>query len=185
MRLEALDRLGDRNGTLAAAQFMLSLLFMSVEILPVLMKMLLNFSPPSAYDRLAALRDTGDVEIEELAQESRKTVAIAKEELLVMAEQERVDRQKEAILARRRAAIADLVGTQGRRRRLPAEAPAEPSRQMWDTGPIRELARNAAARTVRTVRRRPGGPGPGLIPSTTLTPPRTSTGGPGRRCLRC
>ena len=75
MRLEALDRLGDRNGTLAAAQFMLSLLFMSVELLPVLMKMLLNFSPPTGYDRLAALRDTGDVEIEELAQESRKTVA--------------------------------------------------------------------------------------------------------------
>ena len=117
MRLEALDRLGDRNGTLAAAQFMLSLLFMSVEILPVLMKLLLNFSPPTAYDRLAALRDSGDVEIEELAQESRKTVAIAKEELLVMAEKERVDRQKEALLARRRAAIADLVAPR-------AEAPA-------------------------------------------------------------
>src|SRR5688572_8018574 len=82
MRLEALDRLGDRNGTLAAAQFMLSLLFMSVEILPVLMKLLLNFSPPTAYDKLAALRDKGDVEIEELAQESRRTVAVAKEELL-------------------------------------------------------------------------------------------------------
>ena len=97
LRLEALDRLGDENGTLAAAQFMLSLLFMSVEILPVLMKLLLNFSPPSAYDRLAALRDTGDVEIEELAQESRLTVAKAKEELLVLAEHERVDRQKQAV----------------------------------------------------------------------------------------
>jgi hypothetical protein len=153
MRLEALDRLGDRNGTLAAAQFMLSLLFMSVEILPVLMKLLLNFSPPTAYDRLAALRDTGDVEIEELAQESRKTVAIAKEELLVMAEKERVDRQKEAILGRRRTALAEVAA----RTQAPvvAEAPAEPARQMWDTGPIRELARNAAIRTVRTVRRRP------------------------------
>ena len=109
MRLEALDRLGNENGTLAAAQFMLSLLFMSVEILPVLMKLLLNFSPPTAYDRLAALRDTGDVEIEELAQESRLTVAKAKEELLVMAEQERVDRQKQAVIARRRAALADVV----------------------------------------------------------------------------
>ena len=55
-RLEALDRLGDRNATLAAAQLMLSLLFMSIEILPVLMKLLLNFGPPSAYDKLAALR---------------------------------------------------------------------------------------------------------------------------------
>ena len=56
MRLEALDRLGDRNATLAAAQLMLTLLFMSIEILPVLMKLLLNFGPPSAYDRLAARR---------------------------------------------------------------------------------------------------------------------------------
>ena len=150
MRLEALDRLGNENGTLAAAQFMLSLLFMSVEVLPVLMKLLLNFSPPSAYDRLAALRDTGDVEIEELAQESRLTVAKAKEELLVMAEQERVDRQKQAVIARRRAALADVVAG----RPVVADEPSEPSR-MWDTGPIRELARNAAVRTVRSVRRRP------------------------------
>ena len=150
MRLEALDRLGNENGTLAAAQFMLSLLFMSVEILPVLMKLLLNFSPPSAYDRLAELRDTGDVEIEELAQESRLTVAKAKEELLVMAEQERVDRQKQAVIARRRAALADVVAG----RPVAVEETPEPSR-MWDTGPIRELARNAAVRTVRSVRRRP------------------------------
>ena len=158
MRLEALDRLGNENGTLAAAQFMLSLLFMSVEILPVLMKLLLNFSPPTAYDRLAALRDTGDVEIEELAQESRLTVAKAKEELLVMAEQERVDRQKQAVIARRRAALADVVAG----RPVAVEEPSEPSR-MWDTGPIRELARNAAVRTVRSVRRRPADREPAAV----------------------
>ena len=150
MRLEALDRLGNENGTLATAQFMLSLLFMCVEILPVLMKLLLNFSPPSAYDRLAALRDTGDVQIEELAQESRLTVAKAKEELLVLAEHERVDRQKQQVIARRRAALADVVAG----RPVAADETPEPSR-MWDTGPIRELARNAAVRTVRSVRRRP------------------------------
>ena len=159
MRLEALDRLGNRNGTLAAAQFMLSLLFMTVELLPVLMKLLLNFSPPTAYDRLTALRDDGDVQIEELAQQSRLTVAQAKEELLVMAEKERVDRQKEAILARRRGALAELAARASQPAvAAPAEADvevAEPSRAMWDTGPIRELARNAALRTVRSVRRRP------------------------------
>jgi hypothetical protein len=129
---------------------------MCVEILPVLMKLLLNFSPPTAYDRLAALRDAGDVEIEELAQESRRTVAVAKEELLVMAEKERVDRQKEAILARRRAALADLAAPRPvPAPREPVAAPVESSRQMWDTGPIRDLARSAAARTVRTVLRRP------------------------------
>src|SRR4051812_38191423 len=152
LRLEALDRLGDKNATLAAAQFMLSLLFMCVEILPVLMKLLLNFGPPSAYDRLAALRDSGDVEIEELAQESRRTVAQAKEELLVLAERERVDRQKEAILARRRSALADLAS---RVEAPPVPVGAVPEPRQWDTGPIRDLARSAAARTVRTVWRRP------------------------------
>ncbi|MGY2082307.1 DUF4407 domain-containing protein [Blastococcus sp. SYSU DS0539] len=164
LRLEALDRLGDENGTLAAAQFMLSLLFMCVEVLPVLMKLLLNFSPPTAYDRLTALRDSGDVDLEEMAQESRRTVAQAKEELLVLAEKERVDRQKEAILARRRAALAEVAARAEasrieRERQVepaPAEAAvAEEPRQLWDTGPIRELARSAAVRTVRSVRRRP------------------------------
>src|SRR3954447_26547819 len=157
MRLEALDRLGNEDGTLATAQFMLSLLFMCVEVLPVLMKLLLNFSPPTTYDRLAELRDTGDVEIEELAQESRLTVAKAKEELLVMAEQEGVDRQKQAVIARRRAALADVVAG-----RTPVEETPEPSR-MWDTGPIRELARNAAVRTVRSVRRRPADREPAAV----------------------
>ena len=159
-RLEALDRLGDRNGTLAAAQFMLSLLFMCVEILPVLMKLLLTFGPPSAYDRLVALRDSGDVDIEELQQDSRREVAQAKEELLVLAETERIDRQKEAILARRRPAPAPSPATDGE----VAEAPNVAAvRAMWDTGPIRELARSAAVRTVRTVRRRPADREPAAV----------------------
>ncbi|HEX2074381.1 MAG TPA: DUF4407 domain-containing protein, partial [Geodermatophilus sp.] len=133
MRLEALDRLSDRNATLAAAQFMLSLLFMCVEILPVLMKLLLNFGPPSAYDKLAALRDSGDVEIEEMQQESRLTVARAREEVLVMAERERIDRQKDAVLARRRAALAlaeqeAMAAAQAARQAPAAPAPAAAER---------------------------------------------------------
>ncbi len=161
-RLEALDRLGDRNATLAAAQMMLSLLFMSIEILPVLMKLLLNFGPPSAYDKLAALRDSGDVEIEEMQKESRLTVAAAREEMLVMAEKERIDRQKAAIVSRREAAEAAVRAERAaavRAAELAAAAPAaEPTPEglrPWDTGPILGLARNAAVRTVRSVRRRP------------------------------
>ncbi|MGK5112008.1 DUF4407 domain-containing protein [Geodermatophilus sp. CPCC 205506] len=160
MRLEALDRLGDRNATLAAAQFMLSLLFMCVEILPVLMKLLLNFGPPSAYDKLAALRDSGDVEVEEMQKESRLAVAAAREELLVMAERERIDRQKEQIMSRQRAAVAAarqaMAATAAPTAASASAAPAaETARQQWDTGPILNLARNAAVRTVRSVRRRP------------------------------
>ena len=158
-RLEALDRLGDRNGTLAAAQFMLSLLFMCVEILPVLMKLLLNFSPPSAYDRLVALRDSGDIDIEALQQGSRREVAQAKEELLVLAEKERLDRQKEAILARRRPAPA-APATEAEVADVSNVAAV---RSGWDTGPILGLARNAAVRTVRTVRRRPADREPAAV----------------------
>jgi Domain of unknown function (DUF4407) len=157
-RLEALDRLGDRNATLAAAQLMLSLLFMSIEILPVLMKLLLNFGPPSAYDKLAALRDSGDVEIEELQKESRLTVAAAREEMLVMAEQERIDRQKQAIRARREAAEAAAAAERAaavraaERAAAAAEAPASSAAETlrpWDTGPMR------LARSVLGARRRP------------------------------
>ncbi|MGY1743851.1 MULTISPECIES: DUF4407 domain-containing protein [unclassified Blastococcus] len=161
LRLEALDRLSDRNGTLWAAKTMLSLLFLCVEMLPVLVKLLLNFGPPSAYDELAALRDRGDVEVEELQKRSRLEIAQAQEELLVLAEKERVDRQKQAVLARRRAAMAAAAAAQQpppAPAPAPAEAPAtageDPLRALWDTGPIR-LARTAA-RTVRGARRRPG-----------------------------
>jgi hypothetical protein len=154
LRLEALDRLSDRNATLAMAEFMLSLLFMCVEILPVLMKVLLNFGPPTVYDQLAELRDSSDLDIEEMQQQSRRTVAEAKEELLVMAEQERLDRQKAAIRARHLAALAAAqVEAEEAARPAPQPAPPveEPARQLWDTGPIR-LARSAA-RTLRTSRR--------------------------------
>ncbi|MGY1703579.1 DUF4407 domain-containing protein [Geodermatophilus sp. SYSU D00697] len=159
-RLEALDRLSDSNGTLWAAKTMLSLLFMCIELLPVLMKLLLNFGPPSAYDKLAALRDSGDLEVAELEEDSRRTVAREKEELLLMAERERIERQKETIRARQRAAEAAALAE-----RMAAFAPPAPAvptavapslpepRQQWDTGPIR-LAR-AAARTMNSVRRRP------------------------------
>ncbi|WP_448609454.1 DUF4407 domain-containing protein [Geodermatophilus sp. URMC 60] len=156
-RLEALDRLGDRNATLAAAQVMLSLLFMSIEILPVLMKLLLNFGPPSAYDKLAALRDSGDVQVEEMQKESRLTVAAAREEMLVMAEKERIDRQKAAIVARREAAEAVARAERAAAVRaaeqaaMAAEAPVPSAETLrpWDTGPMR------LARTVLGARRRP------------------------------
>jgi hypothetical protein len=161
LRLDALDRLSDSSTTLWAAKTMLSLLFLCVEMLPVLVKLLLNFGPPSAYDELAKLRDRGDVEIEELQKDSRLEVARAQEELLVMAEKERVDRQKQAILARRRAAVTATQRPAPAPAAAPVEDPASAAgddalRALWDTGPIR-LARSAA-RTVRATRRRSGVP---------------------------
>jgi hypothetical protein len=158
IRLEALDRLSDRSATLGMAHVMLALLFMCIELLPVLMKVLLNFGPPSAYDRLTALRDDGDIAVEELQQGARREVEEAQAELLVMAEQDRVERQKVALIARRRRAdVPPATPVETPRPRTPSE---ETGRRMWDTGPIVGLARDAAVRTVRTVTRRPSNRAP-------------------------
>jgi hypothetical protein len=158
IRLEALDRLGEKSTTLGLAHVMLSLLFMCIELLPVLMKVLLNFGPPSAYDRLSVLRDRSDLDVEEVQQQARREVEESLAELLVMAEKDRVERQKQDLLARRRA--ADLRFAE-RMRAQPVNAEPENTaeengRRTWDTGPIVGLAREAAVRTVRTVTRRPG-----------------------------
>ena len=158
IRLQALSALSESNATMAIAHYMLALLFISVELLPVLMKMLLNFGPRSTYDRLSDLRDDGDLEVEQLQQSARVEVEQAVQDLLVLAEKERVDKQKEQVLARRRARLAAAVAA-----RETGEVPTprtessleDTGRRMWDTGPIIGLAREAASRTVRTMRRRP------------------------------
>ncbi len=160
IRLRALSSLSHSDATMAAAHYMLALLFICIELLPVVMKMLLNVGPRSTYDRLSDLRDDGDLEIEQLQQSARLEVEQAQQELLVLAEKERVDRQKEQVLARRRARLAAAVA---QRATGAGEVPVprtestadEPGRRTWDTGPIIGLARNAASRTVRTMRRRP------------------------------
>lgn len=158
IRLQALSALSESNATMAIAHYMLALLFISVELLPVLMKMLLNFGPRSTYDRLSDLRDDGDLEVEQLQQTARVEVEQAVQDLLVLAEKERVDRQKEQVLARRRARLAAAAASR-ETGELPTPRPApeaeDAGRRMWDTGPIIGLAREAASRTVRTMRRRP------------------------------
>ncbi len=106
IRLQALSRLSDRDSTLQMAHLMLSLLFVCIELLPVLMKVLLNFAPPSAYDQVTALRDHDDVEAMRLQQKVRLGVEQAQAELLLMAESERVETRRQGILARQHAAEA-------------------------------------------------------------------------------
>jgi hypothetical protein len=68
----------------------------------------------------------------------------------VLAEKERLQRQKESILLRRRAAVA-LAAEEP----APVESPnVVVQRPLIDTGPIAELARSGV-RTLRSVRRRP------------------------------
>jgi hypothetical protein len=99
-------------------------------------------------------------------QEARRTIEQANSELLVMAELERLDRQKEAIQARRQAAeerraaearrLAEERRAAAARALIPAPATSEENgRRLLDTGPIFERALSLGARTLRTVTGRP------------------------------
>jgi hypothetical protein len=57
-RLAALDRLSGRNPTLWTANIALGLLFMAIELLPVLVKLLTTFGPKTHYDRLVGRQES-------------------------------------------------------------------------------------------------------------------------------
>jgi hypothetical protein len=59
-RMEALGHLARRQGTLAAALWILRLCILAIDALPVLVKFLLTLGPPSLYDRLVALQEDHD-----------------------------------------------------------------------------------------------------------------------------
>jgi hypothetical protein len=56
-RLEALSRITDDRPSGATAHWMLFLLFLSIEVLPVVSKFLASLGPPSVYDRLLVRQD--------------------------------------------------------------------------------------------------------------------------------
>jgi hypothetical protein len=88
--------------------------------------------------------------------QARRTVEEAEAELLVLAEKERVDRQRDQVLARRRARLSrEVVVPSSAEVRQAEEQESETlGRALWDTGPIR-LARSVVGRSVR---RRPAVP---------------------------
>jgi hypothetical protein len=92
-RLEAMDRLSDDRPVLGTAHLMLFLLFLSIEILPVLMKVLINFAAPTAYDRLVVLREDEEVAAEEIRREGRRRAQQARADLVVAAETDRMARE--------------------------------------------------------------------------------------------
>jgi Domain of unknown function (DUF4407) len=56
-QIQALSRISSRESALFIAHWLVGLLFFLIEILPVLVKVLLGFAPPTAYDIAAQLRD--------------------------------------------------------------------------------------------------------------------------------
>jgi hypothetical protein len=118
-RLEAMDRLAADRPAAGTAHLMLFLLFLSVELLPVLMKVLLNFAEPTAYEQLEKMRDEEDVEAEKIRRDGRQRAQQARADLIVAAETDRMARE---ILDRETAAREEAERKAARRearRRLP------------------------------------------------------------------
>jgi hypothetical protein len=112
-RIEALNALGNQRSDLGAAQVVLFLLFLSIEVLPVLVKLLQLAGPPTVYDQLidqmedSARRDTA----QSLNRESYINAEYAEAQAALEHDQAR--RQYEAglhaneLLVREQAAIAE------------------------------------------------------------------------------
>ena len=111
-RLEAMDRLAADRPAAGTAHLMLFLLFLSVELLPVLMKTLLNFGEPNAYEVLEKLRDEEDVEAEKIRRDGRQRAVQARADLVVAAETDRMARE---ILDREIAAREEAERKEARR----------------------------------------------------------------------
>lgn len=134
-RLEAMDRLSADRPMVGTAHLMLFLLFLSVEILPVLMKTLLNMQDPSAYDRLLSVRDDEEVEAEKIRVDGRQRAVQARADLVVAAETDRMAREildrelaareEAARIAERKARRREARSLRGLVRRvLPGSRPA-------------------------------------------------------------
>ncbi|MFB4302176.1 DUF4407 domain-containing protein [Actinomadura sp. NTSP31] len=57
LRLEALNRLSQKNGTIGSAHLFVTLMFIAIELLPVLVKTMQILGPPTVYDDLVAAHE--------------------------------------------------------------------------------------------------------------------------------
>lgn len=112
-RIEALDSVGDRRGDLWLAQSLLFLLFMSLEVLPVLVKLMQVAGPRTVYDEL--VDELNDSARRIAAKESNREEAVVDEyseyrtqlELDQAKRQYEAGREANALLVSEQAAIAE------------------------------------------------------------------------------
>ena len=63
IRLQALDQVAKKNGTLRSAQILLFLFITVIECLPVIVKLLHTFGPPNSYEKVLALEERAQVRV--------------------------------------------------------------------------------------------------------------------------
>ncbi|GAB3853669.1 hypothetical protein GCM10027610_083960 [Dactylosporangium cerinum] len=164
-QLGALSELTDKNSTLRTAYLMLLLFITTIEVLPVLVKFLMNLAPATAYDKILEKAEDTDFATAS-ARLSRQ------QERQEFEQQARADREKEIIrdqLSRTRS-LDETYGMTGHISTRPAEAPTT-RLVTW------LLRRNAPTQ--------PAGYTPGRTRSRAPRPPaRPGSTGPRSRCRR-
>lgn len=103
IRLHALDRIGDRDAMLGWAHLLLFVMFTCIELLPVLVKLMMSFGPPTAYDRVQDTQDDGDAVVFEQQMTAWRDAQQVRARLGVDVETDRVD------VERQRAALAGEI----------------------------------------------------------------------------
>ncbi|SDZ15494.1 DUF4407 domain-containing protein [Herbiconiux ginsengi] len=119
-RLEALFRLGEANPLLNVAHIMIALLFICIELLPVIVKVLSNLGVPTAYDRLVDVREDGEVSGGEIWASERARAIEAEAGVQVSVASDRAARQvkfgkriNKAVLEQQEAVIAQALEVWG------------------------------------------------------------------------
>lgn len=109
-RLEALERLSAGHPMAVFTHLMLFLLFLSIELLPVLIKLLSMLGPPSAYDSLIAQQGEHVKEIERMELEDKRQRARAQ----AQAQRDVADHHLAEQTASAKQAATKLVEIQGK-----------------------------------------------------------------------
>ncbi|WP_291037704.1 DUF4407 domain-containing protein [Herbiconiux sp.] len=94
-RLDALFRLGETNALLNFAHIMIALLFICIELLPVIVKVLGNLGGQTAYDRILDVREDGEVSGGEIWAAERTRAIAAEASVQVSVAEDRAERQVE------------------------------------------------------------------------------------------
>ncbi|GAA2962475.1 DUF4407 domain-containing protein [Actinokineospora diospyrosa] len=94
-RMTALDRLSDKNAAAAQAQLFLFLLFLCIEILPVLVKLITSVGAKSLYDRMVERADDDADNVDERQVASERAVRDMEDKAKTDLAQQRVDAQLE------------------------------------------------------------------------------------------
>lgn len=99
IRLEALHRIGERDTLLGWAHLLLWAMFTCIELLPVLIKLLMNMGASSAYDRVQQAQDNGDADVFDHQRQAWKDLQTSRAQVGLDIERDRLNREQQRGIA--------------------------------------------------------------------------------------